>query len=57
MLFNSYTFLGLFLPVVLVVYHVLARRSFPRALAWLTLASLAFYAWWNPRPDEPWSPF
>lgn len=44
MLFNSYEFLLVFLPVVLVVYYAL-----PRALRapWLTVASYVFYGWWR----------
>jgi D-alanyl-lipoteichoic acid acyltransferase DltB (MBOAT superfamily) len=49
MLYNSYAFLVGFLPIVLVVYFGLAARVGPKAsLGWLTLASLGFYAWWNP---------
>lgn len=57
MLFNSYIFLLLFLPPVLAVYYGLARRNFRWALGWLTVSSLLFYAWWNPQPDQAWSPF
>lgn len=50
MLFNSFEFLFLFLPVVLVAYY-LARRhvSHLAALFLLNLASLVFYAWWDVR--------
>jgi len=49
MLYNSYAFLAGFLPIVLMVYFGLAARVGPKAsLGWLTLASLGFYAWWNP---------
>jgi D-alanyl-lipoteichoic acid acyltransferase DltB (MBOAT superfamily) len=49
MLFNSYVFIGAFLPVALVVYFLLARLASPRpALVWLTIASLFFYGWWKP---------
>lgn len=49
MLFNSWVFIGAFLPVTLVVYRLLALRPDPRLpLLWLTLASLFFYGWWNP---------
>jgi alginate O-acetyltransferase complex protein AlgI len=49
MLFNSYTFIFIFLPATLVVYHGLQKAGLVRAsrLA-LTLASLFFYGWWNP---------
>ncbi|PWT73561.1 MAG: membrane-bound O-acyltransferase family protein, partial [Proteobacteria bacterium] len=49
MLFNSYTFLFLFLPLVLAVSFVLALRSTPLAVAWLVLASFFFYGWGSAR--------
>lgn len=48
MLFNSLPFIFLFLPVVLAGYFLLGRRNTLAAAAWLTLASLFFYGWWNP---------
>ena len=48
MLFNSYTFLFLFLPVTLLVFFRLGKYSRPLAGLWLFVASLFFYAWWNP---------
>ena len=49
MLFNSYVFLFLFLPLVLAGTLLLSRFSGRRAsLAWLAVASLAFYGWWSP---------
>ncbi|HET6519940.1 MAG TPA: MBOAT family O-acyltransferase, partial [Geminicoccaceae bacterium] len=49
MLFNSFEFVLVFLPVVWVGFFLLGARGHARlALAWLTLASLFFYAWWNP---------
>lgn len=48
MLFNSYEYMFLFLPVTLVVYFVLNRqRLTTAATAWLVIASLFFYGWWN----------
>lgn len=44
MLFNSYPFIFLFLPAVLVGYFWLGRRSNLTPVIWLALASLAFYA-------------
>lgn len=44
MLFNSYAFIFLFLPVVLAGYFVLGRRSNLAPVVWLALASLAFYS-------------
>ena len=49
MLFNSFTFLAGFLPVVMLGYHLLASAGDRRlALCWLVLASLVFYGWWYP---------
>lgn len=48
MLFNSYEFLFLFLPVTLWVYFYAARAGREIAILWLVLASLFFYGWWNP---------
>ena len=48
MLFHSYGFIFLFLPLVLLGFFLLGRLGDKRwALAGLTLASLLFYAWWN----------
>ena len=49
MLFNSYIFIFIFLPATLVLVSF-AHARFGKAgvLASLTLASLVFYAWWNP---------
>ena len=49
MLFNSYTFLFLFLPVVLAVSYALASRWTRSAALWIVLASLFFYGWWDAR--------
>ncbi len=46
MIFSSYEFLFLFLPVVLAGYYLLPRRG--RTL-FLTLASYLFYGWWDYR--------
>ena len=49
MLFNSFEFILLFLPITLAIYFLAGRAADPRwALGWLLLASLFFYAWWNP---------
>ena len=48
MLFNSYAFLFLFLPVVLLVFLRLEQRHREAALTWLVVASLFFYGWWKP---------
>jgi alginate O-acetyltransferase complex protein AlgI len=48
MLFNSYEFIFVFLPVVVVVFFALGRASRAWALRWVIAASLFFYAWWRP---------
>ncbi len=48
MLFNSYGFIFLYLPLVLLGFFQLARISHSYAAAWLALASLFFYGYWNP---------
>jgi alginate O-acetyltransferase complex protein AlgI len=47
MLFNSYPFIFLFLPVTLLGYFVLVRRSHLAPVIWLALVSLAFYSLGN----------
>mgnify|MGYP007076208916 CR=1 FL=1 len=49
MLFNSYLFIGLFLPISLIGFFLIARASHIVAALWLGLASLFFYGWWDPR--------
>ena len=44
MLFNSYAFIFMFLPVVLAGYFWLGRRSNLAPVIWLALASLVFYS-------------
>ena len=48
MLFNSYGFLFLYLPVALLGFFWLARLGTVYAAGWLALASLFFYGYWNP---------
>lgn len=48
MLFNSYSFLLAFLPLVLAGFFILGRYSQRWAATWLTAASVFFYGWWNP---------
>ena len=50
MIYSSYEFIFLFLPLVLAGFFLLARAGVRApALAWLVLCSLFFYSWWNPR--------
>ena len=48
MLFNTYAFCFVYLPLTLLGFFLAAGLSHRLALAWLGAASLAFYAWWNP---------
>lgn len=48
MLFNSYEFIFVFLPVTLAGFFLLGLRSRNLALAWIVATSLTFYAWWRP---------
>ena len=47
MLFNSYVFCLVFLPLVLIVWWLLPSKN--TRLAFLTLASYVFYGWWDVR--------
>ena len=48
MLFNSYEFIFIFLPISLFVFFQIGRYNQLWAAAWLGAASLFFYGWWNP---------
>jgi alginate O-acetyltransferase complex protein AlgI len=48
MLFNSYDFLLIFLPVVLAGFALTERLGNRVAIMWLVTASLVFYSYWNP---------
>ncbi|MEA4924902.1 MAG: MBOAT family protein [Syntrophomonadaceae bacterium] len=50
MLFNSYEYIFLFLPVSLIIYFVLNKFTATSSwsILWLVLTSLFFYSWWNP---------
>jgi alginate O-acetyltransferase complex protein AlgI len=48
MLFNSYIFIFVFLPLTFIVFRGLQNaKRFDAAMAWLAIASLAFYGWWS----------
>ncbi|NOU01383.1 MAG: MBOAT family protein [Gallionella sp.] len=49
MLFNSYQFIFLFLPITSIVFFIVARNSKKFAALWLGAASLFFYGMWNPQ--------
>ena len=48
MLFNSYHFIFLFLPLTLAGFFWIGRFGHEAAIGWLVAASLFFYGWWNP---------
>ncbi|PCI01191.1 MAG: membrane-bound O-acyltransferase family protein [Alphaproteobacteria bacterium] len=49
MLFNSYVFIFAFLPIVIGVFAILQKFNRARMMtAWLVIASIFFYGWWNP---------
>jgi len=49
MLFNSYGFIFVFLPIAIVGFYILGSKGNQRmAIMWLFSASLFFYGWWNP---------
>ncbi len=48
MLFNSYEFIILFLPITFALYFIFNRLGWNLAArTWLVMASLFFYSWWN----------
>jgi len=48
-LFNSYEFIFIFLPITLLLFFLIGARGHHKiAIAWLVGASLFFYGWWNP---------
>lgn len=57
MIFNSYTYLLIFLPLALLGFSIIARHGLRAGFGWLVVMSLVFYGWWNPNPEKPWSPF
>ncbi len=49
MLFNSYAFIGVFLPITLAGFFLAGRGNPLLAAGWLGFASLVFYSWWDVR--------
>ena len=50
MLFNSYVFILVYLPLTLGIFFALGHRGSRKlAIGWLVMASLAFYSWWDAR--------
>jgi D-alanyl-lipoteichoic acid acyltransferase DltB (MBOAT superfamily) len=56
MLFNSYVFLLVFLPIALIGFHLLRKAPFRVAIGWLVVTSLVYYGAWKP-PGQDWTPF
>ncbi len=49
MLFNSYIFIFVFLPITLAGFYALGSWGKTRlAIGWLFFASIFYYGWWNP---------
>ncbi|MGF1498607.1 MAG: MBOAT family O-acyltransferase [Elainellaceae cyanobacterium] len=49
MLFNSYEFILLFLPITLLGFYLTSRLGSRRSpIFWLITVSFFFYGWWNP---------
>ena len=50
MLFNSYEFIFLFLPITFLLFFAIAKHGGSKAATfWLTAASFFFYGWWDVR--------
>lgn len=48
MLYNSFEYIFVFLPPVMVIYFLLGHRGLPGAArAWLLLCSIFYYSYWN----------
>jgi alginate O-acetyltransferase complex protein AlgI len=49
MLFNSYVFLFVLLPITIIGYYFIGKSKYPRlGIFWLIASSLVFYGWYNP---------
>ena len=48
MLFSSYVFILVFLPVTLLGFSVCSQHGKTASLLWLLIASFVFYGYWNP---------
>ena len=49
MLFNSFGFVYIYLPIAVLGFFWAARVSHRAAALWVVAASLFFYSWWNPK--------
>lgn len=52
MIFNSYLYLLIFLPLVVLGFHALRLAPFRVSIGFLVLMSLVYYGWW--RPEDLW---
>lgn len=57
MLFNSYIFLLVFLPIAVIGYRWLGAYKGGLAAVFLAFMSLVYYASWNANPDGSWTPW
>lgn len=48
MIFNSYPYLFLFLPIALIGFQLLRGAPYRVAIGWLVAMSFLYYAWWRP---------
>ncbi len=48
MIFNSYEFIFIFLPITWALFYLIGRWNNSYARIWLLVASLFFYSYWNP---------
>ncbi len=48
MLFSSYIFILVFLPIVLLGFDICSRLGNAASMRWLLFASFVFYGYWNP---------
>lgn len=49
MLFNSYIFIFLFLPIVLIGFLMLRKKAPVWPIMWIVMASLFYYGYWKPQ--------
>lgn len=47
MLFNSFEFIYIYMPVVFAGFFLIGRKSHQGAIAWLAAASIFFYSYWS----------
>ena len=47
MLFPTFTFILGFLPITVIFYFLLAKKSIALSRVWLVAASFVFYSWFN----------